>query len=115
MPSTSSPPPAAVVLAAGRGTRMKSRYPKAVHPILGKPMARYAVDLCRRLGIPRVVVVVGHGAEAVREALGPEVEYVEQAEQRGTGHALLAAQAALGGFSGPLLVLQADCVLLTDE
>lgn len=110
-----SSPPAALVLAAGKGSRMNSRYPKPVHPLLGKPMGRYAIDLCHRLGIERVIVVVGHGAERVREALGDDVEYVEQAERRGTGHAVSAARSLLADYAGTLLVLPADCPLLTDE
>jgi bifunctional UDP-N-acetylglucosamine pyrophosphorylase / glucosamine-1-phosphate N-acetyltransferase len=105
----------ALLLAAGKGTRMQSRYPKALHPLLGKPMGRYGIDLARRLGIERVLVVVGHGAKEVREALGGDVEYVEQAEQQGTGHAVLSAAGALSGHEGTLLILQADNVLLTER
>jgi bifunctional UDP-N-acetylglucosamine pyrophosphorylase/glucosamine-1-phosphate N-acetyltransferase len=108
-------PPVALLLAAGKGTRMNSRHPKAVHRLLGKPMGRYAADLALRLGVERVVAVVGHGAEAVREALGADLEYVEQGEPRGTGHAVAAAAPLLAEHQGPLLVLQADNVLLTDE
>lgn len=108
-------PAVAVLLAAGKGTRMSSRYPKAAHPILGKPMARYPVDLCRRLGVERILGVVGHQPDLVREALGPGLEIVEQPEQRGTGHALLCAEALLRDYDGPVLVLQADNVLLRDE
>lgn len=107
-------PPVALILAAGKGTRMRSRYPKAVQPLLGKPLARHAVDLCRRVGIQRVIVVVGHGAEEVREKLGSDVEYVTQEEQRGTGHAVLAAAPYLGDHTGPVVVIQADNVLLTE-
>jgi bifunctional UDP-N-acetylglucosamine pyrophosphorylase/glucosamine-1-phosphate N-acetyltransferase len=104
-----------IVLAAGKGTRMKSRLPKAVHPLCGKPMGRYTVDLCRAVGVERVLVVVGHEAEAVRAALGEDVEYVEQSPQRGTGDAVRQAAAALPGFEGTLLVLQADTPLATPE
>ena len=105
----------ALLLAAGKGTRMKSRLPKPLQPLLGKPMARYGVDLCRRLGISRVVVVVGHEAERVREGLGSDLEYVVQEDPNGTGHAVLAAAALLEDADVPLLVLYADNVLLTDE
>jgi bifunctional UDP-N-acetylglucosamine pyrophosphorylase/glucosamine-1-phosphate N-acetyltransferase len=108
-------PDLALILAAGKGTRMKSRLPKAAHRLLGKPLAGYVVDLARRSGAARVAAVVGHGAAAVREALGPDVEYVEQREQRGTGDAVLAARELLTAAQGPVLVLQADNVLLTDD
>lgn len=78
-------------------------------------MARYGVDVSRSIGIRRVVVVVGHGADLVREAVGGDVEYVEQADQRGTGHAVLAARPALEGHTGEILVLQADNALITNE
>jgi len=115
MPPTDASPVVGLLLAAGKGTRMKSRHPKAVHRLLGKPMARYAADLCARLGVSRLLTVVGFEADAVRKALGEEREYVEQTDQCGTGHAVQAAAEALSGYDGLLLVLQADCVLLTDE
>lgn len=105
---------AAVILAAGRGTRMKSRQPKAAHLLLGKPMAAYPAEICRRLGVERVLIVVGHQAEVVRAALGEGYEYVEQGEARGTGDALRVAAEALGLATGSLLVLHADSALLTD-
>jgi bifunctional UDP-N-acetylglucosamine pyrophosphorylase/glucosamine-1-phosphate N-acetyltransferase len=104
----------AIVLAAGKGTRMKSRLPKAAHLVCGKPLARYAVDTAREAGAERVVVVVGHEAEAVRAALGDDVEYVLQAEQRGTGHAVMQAEAALRE-AGTVLVLNGDLTLLSVE
>lgn len=107
--------PVALVLAAGKGTRMRSRHPKALLPLLGKPLVRYVLDLARELGIQRRLCVVGHGSAQVREALGPELEYIEQTEQRGTGHAVLCAAPALAGVEAPLLLLQADCVLLTAD
>ena len=94
---------------------MKSRYPKPVHRLLGKPLGRYAVDLARRLGIERVVAVVGHQADVVREALGDDLEYVEQISHPGTGGAVIAALPALADFEGTVLVLQADTPLLTEE
>ncbi len=103
-----------LVLAAGRGSRMRSRRPKAVHSLLGMPLARHAVEMCRRAGASRVLVVVGHEADVVRAAVGEDVEYVDQGEPRGTGHAVLAAAAHLPGACR-LLVLQADTVLLADE
>jgi bifunctional UDP-N-acetylglucosamine pyrophosphorylase/glucosamine-1-phosphate N-acetyltransferase len=108
-------PTAAVLLAAGRGTRMKSRRAKPLHPLLGKPMGRYPIDCCRAAGIERLVTVVGFQADEVRAALGDDVDYALQAEPRGTGHAVLAAEPELAGWNGTVLVLLADCVLLTPE
>ena len=105
----------AVLLAAGHGTRLNSRLPKPAHRLLGKPLGRYGVDLCRRLGIERVIAVVGHGADVVRAALGEDLEYVEQTDRPSTGGAVMAALPALEGFDGTVLVLQADTPLLTDD
>src|SRR5437868_9525025 len=104
-----------IVLAAGKGTRMKSRLPKAVHPLCGKPMGRYTVDLCHAVGVRRVIVVVGHEAEMVRAAIGSDVDYVTQEQQLGTGHAVQRAVAGVAGFRGTVLVLQADTPLVTPE
>lgn len=104
----------AIILAAGKGTRMKSRLAKAAHALCGKPMARYPADAAREAGAARVVVVVGHEADAVRAALGDDLDYVLQSEQRGTGHAVLQADAALRE-AGDVLVLNGDLTLLTAE
>jgi bifunctional UDP-N-acetylglucosamine pyrophosphorylase/glucosamine-1-phosphate N-acetyltransferase len=104
-----------IVLAAGKGTRMKSRLPKAAHRLGGKPLARHAVDLCRAVGIARVLVVAGHGAETVRAAVGDDVEYVGQERQRGTGDAARRATAALPDYEGTVVVLQGDTPLVTPE
>ncbi|MFN4071572.1 MAG: NTP transferase domain-containing protein, partial [Thermus caldifontis] len=87
-----------VILAAGQGTRMKSRLPKVLHPLLGKPMLAYGVDTALALAPEKLVVVVGHGAERVVEALkGYPVEVAVQEAQLGTAHALLQAEAFLRG------------------
>jgi bifunctional UDP-N-acetylglucosamine pyrophosphorylase/glucosamine-1-phosphate N-acetyltransferase len=91
---------------------MKSRLPKAAHPVCGKPMAQYPVEAAREAGAARVVVVVGHEADAVRSAVGDDVEYVLQSEQRGTGHAVLQADAALRE-ADDVLVLNGDLTLIT--
>ncbi|BDG17201.1 bifunctional UDP-N-acetylglucosamine diphosphorylase/glucosamine-1-phosphate N-acetyltransferase GlmU [Thermus brockianus] len=105
-----------VILAAGQGTRMKSRLPKVLHPLLGKPMLLYAVETAMALGPERLVVVVGHGAEEVEAALeGYPVETVRQEAQLGTAHALLQAEGPLRGFPGPFLVTQGDTPLLSPE
>ncbi|MFA5027882.1 MAG: bifunctional UDP-N-acetylglucosamine diphosphorylase/glucosamine-1-phosphate N-acetyltransferase GlmU [Candidatus Methylomirabilota bacterium] len=105
----------AVVLAAGLGTRMRSDLIKVLHPLCGLPMVGHVLALVRRLGAGRTLVVVGHQADRVREALaGPGVEFILQAEQRGTGHAVLQAEAALRGYAGDVLVLSGDVPLLQD-
>lgn len=99
----------AVVLAAGKGTRMKSATPKVLHSVAGRPMIHYSVRAALEAGAERVVVVVGHGREAVeaylRAAFGDRVETVVQEEQRGTGHAVLVALPALASVAGDALVL----------
>lgn len=105
----------AVVMAAGQGTRMRSGLVKVLHLLNGLPMVVHVLELCRRLGVKRTLVVIGHQAERVREVLGHlPVEFVLQAEQRGTAHAVLQAAAALQGYEGDVLVLSGDVPLLTD-
>ncbi len=77
-----------VILAAGKGTRMKSAMPKVLHPIADKPMVEHVVDAASSLGAEKTVLVIGHGADQVRSTVTREVEYVEQTEQLGTGHAV---------------------------
>jgi bifunctional UDP-N-acetylglucosamine pyrophosphorylase/glucosamine-1-phosphate N-acetyltransferase len=107
---------AAVILAAGRGTRMKSALPKVLHAVAGVPMALYPARLARELGCTPTVLVVGHEAAAVEAALAGEgLCFALQAEQLGTGHALLCAREQLAGFSGTLLLLCGDVPLLRAE
>ena len=106
---------AVVILAAGQGTRMKSDLPKVLHPLAGRPLVTYAVEMARTLAGTRPVLVVGHRAEAVREAVGDSAVFVEQTEQLGTGHAVLQARQALRGQSDLVLVTYADMPLLTTE
>ncbi|MCC7354057.1 MAG: bifunctional UDP-N-acetylglucosamine diphosphorylase/glucosamine-1-phosphate N-acetyltransferase GlmU [Anaerolineae bacterium] len=109
-------PWAIIILAAGQGTRMKSRVPKVLHPLGGQPLIRHSTGLARALVPQRPpVVVVGHGADGVRAELGDEVEYVEQAQQLGTGHAVLQARPALEGRAAQLVIFYADMPLLTRE
>jgi len=98
----------AVVLAAGQGTRMKSSLPKVLHPILGKPLVWFSLEAARQATGTKPVVVVGHGAEKVREAIGDAAEYVLQAEQLGTGHAVQQAEALLRGQSDFVVVTYGD-------
>jgi bifunctional UDP-N-acetylglucosamine pyrophosphorylase/glucosamine-1-phosphate N-acetyltransferase len=105
---------AALVLAAGEGTRMNSALPKVAHEILGVPLVRFVVDAAHAGGCDRVVVVTGHGAQAV-EALIPSVQTARQDEQLGTGHAVMCAESALAGASGSLVVLSGDSPLIRPE
>lgn len=105
----------AVILAAGQGTRMKSKLYKVLHPVCGKPMVSHVVDEVRSLGLEETVVIIGHGAEKVREQLGDAVTYALQEEQLGTGHAVLQAESFLSGKEGTTIVLCGDTPLITAE
>jgi bifunctional UDP-N-acetylglucosamine pyrophosphorylase/glucosamine-1-phosphate N-acetyltransferase len=110
---------AAVILAAGQGTRMKSALPKVLHPVCGVPMVAHVVHAAKEAGASRVVVVVGHGRELVERDLharfGDSVKTAVQAEQLGTGHAVQCALPALDGESGEVVVLAGDAPLLPAE
>jgi bifunctional UDP-N-acetylglucosamine pyrophosphorylase/glucosamine-1-phosphate N-acetyltransferase len=111
---------AAIVLAAGKGTRMRSARAKVLHELLGRPLVAYPVSLARELGASPVVAVLGHQLEAVEDALAARfgegaVTVVEQAEQRGTGHAVRLAMPELRGFEGVVVVLYGDVPLLRRE
>lgn len=105
----------AIVLAAGQGTRMKSNLYKVLHPVCGKPMVEHVIDHVRGIGADRVVTVVGHGAEKVEETLGEKSEYVLQAEQLGTAHAVQQAEELLGDLEGTTLVICGDTPLIRSE
>ncbi|MBN8210971.1 bifunctional UDP-N-acetylglucosamine diphosphorylase/glucosamine-1-phosphate N-acetyltransferase GlmU [Bacillus sp. NTK071] len=105
----------AVVLAAGQGTRMKSKLYKVLHPVCGKPMVEHVVDQLDQLKLENIVTVVGHGAEKVRDQLGAKVEYVLQEEQLGTAHAVMQTQDALSTKDGVTLVVCGDTPLITSE
>ena len=107
---------AAVILAAGEGKRMKSSLVKVLHPLAGRVMIRYVVDAVRATGAERIVCVVGHQHDRVRDALdGDDVTWAHQEEPLGTGHALLAAAPALEDFEGDVLVCCGDTPLLTAD
>ena len=107
---------AALILAAGKGTRMRSVLAKVLHPLLGRPLLWYPLEACRQAGVERLVVVVGHQAEAVRRAAGaPDVAFALQAEQNGTGHAVLCAREALADYRGTALILCGDVPLIRPE
>ncbi|MBM4331987.1 MAG: bifunctional UDP-N-acetylglucosamine diphosphorylase/glucosamine-1-phosphate N-acetyltransferase GlmU [Deltaproteobacteria bacterium] len=105
---------AVIILAAGKGTRMKSDLVKILHPVAGKPMLGSTLDLARSLGPDRLVVVVGSQRDIVREKFNAkDILFVDQEEQLGTGHAVLTAGPALKDFKGTVLILCADVPLLT--
>jgi bifunctional UDP-N-acetylglucosamine pyrophosphorylase/glucosamine-1-phosphate N-acetyltransferase len=107
-----SRPRIAVILAAGKGTRMKSSLPKVLHRVAGKPLLQWVVDAARAAGCERILVVVGHGAGRVREEIvGDDLGWVLQAEQKGTGHALAQAEAEVQG-EATVLVLSGDVPLV---
>ncbi|MDH3386307.1 MAG: bifunctional UDP-N-acetylglucosamine diphosphorylase/glucosamine-1-phosphate N-acetyltransferase GlmU [Gammaproteobacteria bacterium] len=104
-----------VILAAGQGTRMKSSRPKMIHQLAGKPLLQHVVDASRALEPEQIIVVVGHGAEQVRNAMqGQDLQFVEQLEQLGTGHAV---QQCLGAISAgnDVMVLVGDVPLIRAE
>ncbi len=105
---------ASIILAAGEGTRMRSKLPKVLHPLAGRPMVWYALKAVEALTDLPPVLVVGHGAEAVKAAVGDAADYALQAEQLGTGHAVLMAKPLLVEKADTLLVTFADMPLLTE-
>lgn len=111
-----SKPPVAVILAAGKGKRMKSDLPKVLHKVGGRPMVEYVVDTTRQLGIKRIILVVGHRWEQAKDYLESlPAELVLQREQLGTGHAVLQVRGLLSGYQGDLLILCGDVPLLRAE
>ena len=102
-----------VILAAGKGTRMKSKLPKVLHRAAGKAMLQHVIDAADAAGARRNIVVTGFGGETVRAAIGDSVEYVEQHEQLGTGHAVLQTKELLAKEHGTIMVLCGDTPLLT--
>ncbi|MED1542985.1 bifunctional UDP-N-acetylglucosamine diphosphorylase/glucosamine-1-phosphate N-acetyltransferase GlmU [Bacillus inaquosorum] len=105
----------AVVLAAGQGTRMKSKLYKVLHPVCGKPMVEHVVDEALKLSLSKLVTIVGHGAEEVKKQLSDKSEYALQAEQLGTAHAVKQAQPFLADEKGVTIVICGDTPLLTAE
>ncbi len=104
----------AIVLAAGKGTRMGSDLPKVLLPVCGRPVITYILDALDRVGIPQPVVIIGYKAEKVRDALGSRVIYALQEEQRGSGHAVMCAREAAGDAKD-LLVMCGDSPLFRVE
>ncbi len=108
---------AAIILAAGKSTRMQSGTPKVLHEICGRPMLAYVLAACTAAGVDRLIVVVGHGKDAVIQAFGdhPGVSWVEQTEQKGTGHAVLVCESELGAFAGRTMVMAGDMPLVRSD
>lgn len=108
---------AVVILAAGLGTRMKSKLPKVLHPLMGKPLVGYCIDTAFASGAEKVVVVIGHGAELVRKTFAgyQNLEFVVQDQQLGTAHALAQAKPALAGYPNSVVVTQGDTPLTRVE
>ncbi|WP_044747327.1 bifunctional UDP-N-acetylglucosamine diphosphorylase/glucosamine-1-phosphate N-acetyltransferase GlmU [Bacillus alveayuensis] len=105
----------AVILAAGQGTRMKSRLYKVLHPVCGKPMVQHVVDQVSKLKLDKIVTIVGHGAEMVKSELGDCCEYALQQEQLGTAHAVMQAAPYLENKQGTTIVVCGDTPLITAE
>ena len=109
-----APAAMAIVLAAGKGTRMKSELPKVLVPVAGRPMVRYVIDALRAAGVDRIVVVVGYRADLVRAELAdlPGIEFADQTEQLGTGHAVMMCREHLASHDGPVVVVAGDSPML---
>jgi bifunctional UDP-N-acetylglucosamine pyrophosphorylase/glucosamine-1-phosphate N-acetyltransferase len=107
----------AIVLAAGKSTRMKSTRPKVLHEVCGRPMMEYVLDAARAAGVGRIVAVVGHRADLVQGYLSryADIEFALQSEQKGTGHAVMMCREQLARHRGPVLILAGDTPLLRQE
>lgn len=105
----------AVVLAAGKGTRMKSKLYKVLHTVAGEAMVQHVIDSVKNAGVDKVVTVVGHGAEKVKETIGHASQFVHQEEQLGTSHAVKTAKDILGTEKGTTIVVCGDTPLISDE
>ncbi|MDB5083616.1 MAG: glmU [Bacilli bacterium] len=105
----------AVILAAGQGTRMKSKTHKVLHPLCGKPMIRHVTDSLKQTGVNRLFVVVGALADQVKQELGAEAEFIHQEQQLGTGHAVMQARSVLAGLAGYTLVCYGDTPLVSRD
>ena len=104
-----------VILAAGMGTRMKSKMPKVLHKVCGKPLSKWVIAASKAAGADKVCAVVGHKAETVKEVLGDVCEFALQAEQKGTGHAVMQAIDVIKNSKGEVVILNGDTPLITAE
>lgn len=108
---------AAIILAAGKSTRMNSDLPKVLHEICGRPMLSFVLGACRLAGVDRLIVVVGHGKDEVmaRFSEDDDVTWVEQSQQKGTGHAVMCCRELIRGAAGTALVVAGDMPLVRRE
>ena len=104
----------AIVLAAGKGTRMKSELPKVLFPVCGKPMIEYVLDALERAGVDEIIVVVGYRSDLVKSTIKPRasIKFAEQKELLGTGHAVMSCREHLEGFDGPVFIIAGDNPML---
>jgi bifunctional UDP-N-acetylglucosamine pyrophosphorylase/glucosamine-1-phosphate N-acetyltransferase len=105
----------AVILAAGKGTRMKSKLYKVLHPVMERPMVQHVIDQVKTVQLDKLVTIVGFGAEKVEELIGNDSEFVVQKEQLGTGHAVLQAEELLKDKEGTTIVVCGDTPLITSS
>jgi bifunctional UDP-N-acetylglucosamine pyrophosphorylase/glucosamine-1-phosphate N-acetyltransferase len=107
----------AIILAAGKSTRMKSKCPKALHQVCGKPMLQFVLEACYDAGCQRVLLVVGHGKDEIIAQFGKDsrIQWVEQTEQLGTGHAARVCEPQLRQHQGDVFILTADAPLIRGE
>jgi UDP-N-acetylglucosamine diphosphorylase/glucosamine-1-phosphate N-acetyltransferase len=105
---------AAIIMAAGKGTRMRSEMPKTMHKVLDKPIIEHLVDTLNQMGIDKVISVVGYGKEAIMDYLKDKCEYAVQEPQLGTGHAVMQVR-QLESEKGYTLVINGDCPLVREE
>lgn len=105
----------AIILAAGKGTRMKSRFPKVLHKLGGRYMVEHVIKAVEKIGVEKFVAVIGHEAEMVRQALGDRISYALQEEQLGTGHAVMTALPYIKEKDGSVLVVCGDTPLIRPE
>jgi len=104
---------AVIIMAAGKGKRMKSNLPKVLHNLAGKPILNYVLDMVDQLEVKRKILIVGYKNDKIRELIGDKIEYVEQKEQLGTAHAVLQTKKLLSDFKGDVLILSGDVPFLT--
>ena len=105
-----------IILAAGQGKRMRSSLPKVMHPLCGKPLFLHVLTTAKRLTPGKVAIIIGHGAEAVKQAYpNDDVTWIVQEQQLGTGHAVLCAENAFREFAGDVLILSGDVPLISGQ